>query len=74
MKKDLSSPFVALGKEELQQLCCVVNETLATGIVLPERKEKRKSYGVNDLWNLRRNMRSAGRNWNSRAKDFIVRG
>jgi hypothetical protein len=74
MKKDLLTPFVALEKEELQQLCCVVNETLAKGIELPEKKEKRKSYGINDLWSLRRNMRSAGRNWNSRARNFIVRG
>ena len=74
MKKDLLTSYVALEKQELQQLCCVVNETLATGVVLPERKEKRKSYGINDLWNLHRNMRSAGRNWNSRARSFIVRG
>jgi hypothetical protein len=72
MKRDLLTPFVELQKEELQKLCSVVNETLAKDIVLPEKK--RKSYGINDLWSLRRNMKSAGRNWNSGTRNFIVRG
>jgi tRNA isopentenyl-2-thiomethyl-A-37 hydroxylase MiaE len=74
MKKDLIIEFVELQKEELKQLCSIVKETLATNITLPAVKASRKSYGINDLWSLRRNMKTAERRWNSRARNFYVRG
>lgn len=73
MKRDLLTSFVELEKEELQQLCTVVNETIATGVVMPAKEAKRKAFGINDLWSHRRNMRTAG-NWSSRFRSFIVRG
>lgn len=74
MRRDLLTAFIELQREELEQLCNVVKETLATGIVLPEVKSKRKSYGINDLWSLRRNMKTAGRNWSSKTRNYYVRG
>lgn len=69
MKKDLLTEFAELQKEELAQLCNVVKETLAKDIVSFEVKTKRKSYGINDLWSLRRSMKTAGR-----TRFFYVRG
>lgn len=70
MKKDLLTEFVELQKEELAQLCNVVKETVATNIVFHETKAKKKSYGINDMWNLRRSIKTAG----GRTRFFYVRG
>jgi hypothetical protein len=73
MKKDLLTKFVELQQDELKQLCSVVKETLATDVVLPAEKPK-KSYGINDLWRLRRGMKTAGRSLNSRTRIYYIRG
>ena len=74
MKKEFLTSFVELNKEELQQLCSIVKETLATGIALPQAKEKKSTFGVADLWNLQRRMNTAGRRWNGRSRNYFVRG
>ena len=74
MKCDAMSCLVQLKKEELQKLCCEVKETLATGIVLPEVKEKNTSFSVADLWSLQKTMKTARRNWNNKSRTFVVRG
>jgi hypothetical protein len=56
MKSDVMPSIVQMDKEELQHLTAEVKETVATGIQLPE--EKKKSFGVVDMWNIRRNARS----------------
>jgi len=43
MKNELLTSFVELEKNELQQLCRIVKETLATGIVMPQAEEKNLS-------------------------------
>jgi hypothetical protein len=65
MKKEFLTNFVELKKDELHQLCTIVNETLATESELPPVKEKKSTFGVADLWNLQRKMNTAGRLWNS---------
>lgn len=70
MKKDLLTEFVELQKEEIAQLCNVVKETLAKDIVSFEVKTKRKSYGINDLWSLRKSIKTAG----GKTRFFYVRG
>ncbi|MEP7372794.1 MAG: hypothetical protein ABI675_05345 [Chitinophagaceae bacterium] len=75
MKQDLMHSLVPLKKEELQKLCCEVKETLATGIVFPkaEVKAKEASFGIADLWSLQRKMKTAGRLWNNRNRNFFIR-
>ena len=74
MKKEFLTTFVELKKEELLQLCSIVNETLATEIELPPAKEKKSTFGLADLWNLQRKMNTAGRRWNSGSRNYFVRG
>lgn len=75
MKQDIMHSLVPLKKEELQHLCCEVKETLATGIVLPKAKTtiKEASFGINDLWSLQRKMKTAGRMWSNRNRNFFIR-
>jgi len=56
MKSDVMPSIVQMDAEELQQLTAEVKETVATGIKLPKTK---KSFGVVDMWNIRRNAKSA---------------
>jgi hypothetical protein len=58
MKNDVMPSIVQMGAEDLQKLVAEVKETVATGIQLP-KASKRKSFGVVDMWNIRRNARSA---------------
>ena len=74
MKNEFLSSYPELKKEELQQLCIIVDETLASDIVFPQAKEKRSSFGLADLWNLRRNMVTTGRRWNGIFRIYYVRG
>ena len=53
MKNDVMPSIVQMETEELKQLTAEVKETVATGIQLP--KTKTKSFGVVDMWNIRRN-------------------
>jgi hypothetical protein len=57
MKSDVMPSIVQMGKDELQHLTAEVKETVATGIQLPIAKKK--SFGVVDMWNIRRNAKSA---------------
>lgn len=57
MKHDVMPSIVQMEAEELRQLVSEVKETVATGIKMPEIKKK--SFGIADMWNIRRNARSA---------------
>jgi hypothetical protein len=57
MKHDVMPSIVQMEKEVLKNLTKEVKETLATDVVLP--KATKPSFGVADLWNIRRNARSA---------------
>ncbi|MGZ8553978.1 MAG: hypothetical protein ACXWV8_11265 [Chitinophagaceae bacterium] len=74
MKRELKNGLVQIEENELQRLCLEVKETLATGIVFPEAKKKNTSFSVADLWSLQKTMKTAGRNWNSKSRTFVVRG
>jgi len=43
----------------LQELMTEVKETLATGIVFENKVPARRSFGAIDMWNIRRNARTA---------------
>ena len=59
MKCDVMPSLVHLEKKELQKLCCEVKETVAIDITLIEKKSA--SFGIADLWNMRRKMKTARR-------------
>ncbi len=68
MKSDVNAsmvqPIVQMEKNVFNQLVSEVKETVATDIDFPKmnnyRKSNNSSFGIVDLWNLRRNRRSAG--------------
>lgn len=64
MKNVVKHGVVQIEKAELQRLCCEVKETIATDVLFSE--EKRASFGVADLWKLRRSVKVAGRLSNTR--------
>lgn len=57
MKSDVMPSIVQMEKEVLKSLVKEVKETLATDIEMP--KATKPSFSVADLWNIRRNARSA---------------
>ena len=58
MKKDLMDTLVPMKKEDLQQLCSEIKETIAKDVVIHETaKAKETSFGAGDLWSLQRKMR-----------------
>jgi hypothetical protein len=58
MTNNVMPSIVQIEAEELKKLVSEVKETVATG-VLPVRNAKRKVFGVVDLWNVRRKMKTA---------------
>lgn len=75
MKQNVMHSLVPLKKEELQKLCCEVKETVATGILFPktEVKTNETSFGIADLWSLQRKMKTAGRLWSGKNRNFFIR-
>lgn len=59
MKSDVMPSIVKMEYGVLQDLLKEVKETLATDIKLPE--PKKKTFGIVDLWNIRRNNKTANR-------------
>lgn len=74
MKCDVMPALIQLEKEELQQLCCEVKETIANDIVFPEITVKDNSFGIADLWNIQRKMKTAGRRWSNKHRALVIRG
>ena len=61
MKNDVMPSIVQMEAEELQQLVQEVKETVASLIQHPGMKqETTKTFGHLDMWNIRRNFKSAG--------------
>ena len=58
MKSNVMPSIVQIEANELKQLVTEVKETVATGIVQVKQK-KTNSFGVVDLWNIRRGARIA---------------
>lgn len=61
MMNDVMPSIVQMDAEELQKLVTEVKETVATVIELPgtKAKTKEKTFGSLDMWNIRRNFKSA---------------
>jgi len=57
MTNDVMPSIIQMEAEELQKLVSEVKETVATLIQLPETKKK--TFGSLDMWNIRRNFKSA---------------
>ena len=57
MNSDVMPSIVRMDAEVLKSLLTEVKETVATVIELPETKKS--TFGVVDMWNIRRNSRSA---------------
>ena len=53
---DVKPSFVKMEKETLDQLVTEVKETIA---VIDLNKKGKRSFGLIDLWNIRRNAKSA---------------
>ena len=56
MKSDVNSSVLQMNEETFKQLITEVKETIAI-VDLPE--PAKRSFGVIDMWNIRRNARSA---------------
>jgi hypothetical protein len=70
MKSDLVHSRVQMEADILKCLVTEVPETVATDVQLP--KEKKNSFGVVSLWNIRRNSRYAAHARNKKPR--IVTG
>jgi len=56
MKLDVKPSFVKMEKETLDQLVTEVKETIAA---VDLHKKGKRSFGLIDIWNIRRNGKSA---------------
>jgi hypothetical protein len=63
MKNDVMPSIVQMETETLRNLVREVKETVATDVVLLKAKQSRTSFGIVDLWNIRRNMKTARSLW-----------
>ena len=59
MNSNVMPSIVQIEKENLEKLVTQVKETLATNINLQPTKIKNKRFGIVDLWNCQRNVRTA---------------
>ena len=57
MKNEVMPSVVQMNAEELHNLTAEVKETVAAGIQLP--KTRKRIFTATDMWNIRRNARSA---------------
>ena len=59
MTSKVMPSIVQLEEESLKELVTEVKETLATNINLQLSSAKNKKFGIVDMWNCQRNMRTA---------------
>jgi len=59
MNSNVMPSIVQIEKENLKHLVTQVKETLATNINLQPTKIKNKRFGIVDMWNCQRNVRTA---------------
>ena len=59
MKNDVMPSVVQMEPELLERLVTEVKETVASDVCVPQAKKG--TFGVVDLWNIQRNMKSANR-------------
>ena len=63
MKTDVMPSIVQMEPDVLRKLVKEVKETVATSLVLPKVKQTNSTFGIVDLWNIRRNMKTARSLW-----------
>jgi hypothetical protein len=66
MRNDTKTAVVQMEANVLAELLTEVKETIASDINLNELVSKKHRYGIVDLWNMRRNTRTA----NNRRRNF----
>lgn len=60
MKSNVMPSIVKIEANELKQLVNEVRETVATGLIQVSRKKRAtQSFGIVDLWNIQRGMKTA---------------
>lgn len=59
MTSNVMPSIVQIEEESLKQLVTEVKETLATDINLQPASEENKKFGIVDMWNCQRRMRTA---------------
>ncbi len=59
MTSNVMPSVVQIEEESLKQLVTEVKETLATNINLQPTTAKNKKFGIVDMWNCQRNVRTA---------------
>lgn len=59
MNSNVMPSIVKIERENLRKLVEEVKETLATDINIDHQVCKQKSFGITDLWNMHRTMRTA---------------
>lgn len=59
MKSNVMPSIVQIEANELKHLVTEVKETVATGIVTVNSAKKASSFGVVDMWNIRRGAKTA---------------
>ena len=59
MNSDVMPSIVQMEYGELETLLTEVKETLAIDIKMPERERQNSSFGIVDLWKIRRNTKLA---------------
>ena len=59
MKSDVQDSYVPMEPSILKQLVIEVKETVATEVA--DEKEERSSFGLVDMWNIRKHGRYAGK-------------
>ena len=59
MNTNVMPSVIQIERESLKQLVTEVKETLATDINLTPTSVKNKKFGIVDLWNCQKNVRTA---------------
>ncbi len=59
MTRNVMPSIIQIEEESLKQLVTEVKETLATDVILKPAKVKNKRFGIVDMWNCQRNVRTA---------------
>jgi hypothetical protein len=59
MTSNVMPSIIQIEEESLKKLVTEVKETLATDLNLGTRTPKNKKFGIVDMWNCQRNVRTA---------------
>jgi hypothetical protein len=59
MTSNVMPSIIQIEEESLKKLVTEVKETLATDLNLETRTPKNKKFGIVDMWNCQRNVRTA---------------